>query len=196
MAIYVHKNGQQLGPFEDDAVRSQLMSGQFSPGDTAIRQGDAAWSTLGSLFPGVTQAAAAPVATAMTSQVPAAAPAKKGGCLKIGLLVVGVLLFLAGLLAGVGSRFIPSVSCDLAESDHKQIVKLQSELEKATNNSDSQKIALVEREINQTLPGAQASQENCNQDKLRNNIVGISGGVVGFVGLLMMLIGLIVGRKK
>ncbi len=200
MAIYVHKNGQQLGPFEDDAVRSQLLSGQLSPGDTAIRQGDANWSTLAALFPGVTQAAAAPAAVSMAaavvSQSPAAAPAKKGGCLKVGLIVVGILMFLGGLAAGVGSRFIPSVSCSLADSDQKEIVKLQADLDKAKRDADTVKISSIERELDGVLAGAKTSQEYCDQERLRNNIIGISGGVVGFVGVLFMLIGLIVGRKK
>ena len=194
MAIYLNKNGQQSGPFDDDVVRGQLQSGQVSQVDMGIRQGDAAWRTLGELFPDVGQRSVAPWAA---ENAVVTEPKKSGGgCLKTSLITVGLCLFFLGIAIAIGSRFIPSVSCDLLEKDHEEIVKLQSDLDQATKNGDSDKIRLLQFTLNQALSGARASQENCDQDKLRNNVIGGAGGGVAFIGLLMTLVGLFVGRRK
>lgn len=51
MAIYVYKNNEQLGPYEDSAVAESLRSGYFSPDDMACVAGSSSWMPLGSLFP-------------------------------------------------------------------------------------------------------------------------------------------------
>ena len=51
MPMYINKNGQQLGPFEENAVFQMLQSGQLSPNDLGIRQGQNQWSPLSVLFP-------------------------------------------------------------------------------------------------------------------------------------------------
>src|SRR5215216_6722873 len=56
MPIYVSKNQQQFGPYEDRVVVDQLRSGMLSPNELGIRQGEASWSRLGELFPGIGQA--------------------------------------------------------------------------------------------------------------------------------------------
>lgn len=54
MSIYIHRNGQQFGPFEDQQVIDQLGSGQFSPDDMGIRQGETEWKKLSAMFPNAT----------------------------------------------------------------------------------------------------------------------------------------------
>jgi len=51
MPVYVHKNGQQLGPFEENIVISSIRAGQFSGSDLGIRQGDSDWQPLSEMFP-------------------------------------------------------------------------------------------------------------------------------------------------
>jgi hypothetical protein len=53
MSIYLYKNDQQLGPYEDSYVVDQLRRGSLSPDDLAIRQGGKDWLRLGDLFPSV-----------------------------------------------------------------------------------------------------------------------------------------------
>lgn len=53
MQIYVTKNNQQLGPFEETKVLDMLRAGQLSGNDMAFRQGDRQWQKLGSLYPNV-----------------------------------------------------------------------------------------------------------------------------------------------
>lgn len=51
MQIYINKNGQQLGPFEDKVVLGMIKNGQVSANDLAIRQNDRQWQTLSAMFP-------------------------------------------------------------------------------------------------------------------------------------------------
>lgn len=51
MSIYISKNNQQTGPFDESRVLEMLASGQLSPDDFAIRQGATQWRKLGELFP-------------------------------------------------------------------------------------------------------------------------------------------------
>jgi len=51
MAIYIHRNGEQFGPYEEQIVIDQLRKGQLSPDDLGIRQGDKDWQKLGVMFP-------------------------------------------------------------------------------------------------------------------------------------------------
>lgn len=51
MQMYVNKNGQQLGPFEEAKVLEMLRGGQFSPNDLGFKQGQTQWQKLGEIFP-------------------------------------------------------------------------------------------------------------------------------------------------
>jgi hypothetical protein len=205
MPIYVTKDNQQSGPYEDHVVVDQLKNGMLSPNDLGIRPGETSWQKLGDMFPGVGGGQSVPPppppVSASTGSKPgefAAVPAhaKKGGCLKVGLISIGLASLLLGICAAVGSRFIPSVSCDLVESDSKEIQKLNSDLDKAKKAGDTAEVRTVEFQLKQALSGAEASQANCDQDKLRNNIVGAVGGGLAVVGFLLAVIGFFVGRKK
>ena len=101
MQIYVSKNNQQLGPFEESKVQEMLGSGELSPNDMAIRQGGSEWQKLGDFFPNARTAASANVAAA--AAVGQSAPKKSrkgllmgcGGFFLITLLIAGILGFLA-----------------------------------------------------------------------------------------------------
>ena len=195
MPIYINKDGQQSGPYEDHVVIDQLNSGSLSPNDLGIKHGGTSWQRLGDMFPGVGVAEPKPVANEAEAASTAPAP-KKGGCLKFGLIGTGLLFLLLGVSIAVGSRFIPSVSCNLAEEDAHKIDKLRSDLDKATKEGKFDRIGPLQLELNQDLSGAAASQKNCNDDKFRDNIIGVAGGVLGAIGFLMALIGLFVGRRR
>jgi hypothetical protein len=51
MQMFINKNGQQLGPFDEAKVAEMLQSGQLSPNDFGIKQGESSWSKLENLFP-------------------------------------------------------------------------------------------------------------------------------------------------
>jgi hypothetical protein len=51
MRVYIHKNNQQSGPFEESQILEWLASGQLSPNDMVVRQGETQWQPLYLLFP-------------------------------------------------------------------------------------------------------------------------------------------------
>jgi hypothetical protein len=103
---------------------------------------------------------------------------------------------LLGVGTVIGSRFIPSVSCDLAESDARKIDKLKADIDKAKRDGDFDEIGELQLELDEELAGATATQRYCNDDKFRDNLIGGAGGVLGALGALMALIGFFVGRRR
>lgn len=97
MQIYINKDNQQLGPFEETKVLEMLGNGQLSTNDLGIRQGENQWQNLGKLYPQFVQKAV------ITPEVKEPAPKKSrtglllgcGGFFLIALLAAGVLGFLA-----------------------------------------------------------------------------------------------------
>jgi hypothetical protein len=72
--IYIYKNNQQSGPYEEHVVLDQLRSGLLKPEDMAIRHGDEQWQPLRTMFPQVVEVAEpAPVEFASRPVAPAAA---------------------------------------------------------------------------------------------------------------------------
>jgi hypothetical protein len=199
MSIYINKNGQQSGPFEDSVVIDQLRSGSLSPNDMAIRQGDASWQRVGDMFPGVSAgpSSALPIGASVAAPVASVAPAaKKGGCLKAGLIGTGLILLLLGIAVGAGSRFIPSTSCDLAKSDEERIDKLERDIEKAKSDFKYDRIGPLAIELEEATTGYEVSKKYCDDDKFRDNMIGIAGAVLAVLGALMAVVGLFVGRGK
>jgi hypothetical protein len=110
MSIYISKNNQQIGPFDESKVLEMLGSGQLSPDDFAIRQGGSQWQKLSELLPNAARGAGNPPPSfgqpdSQPSAVnqPAAAPAAPKKSRK-GLLIgcLGILLFAGLVLAVLG----------------------------------------------------------------------------------------------
>ncbi len=52
MELFVARNGQQTGPYEEARVREMLARGEVSPSDLAWHSGLSGWQPLSTLFPG------------------------------------------------------------------------------------------------------------------------------------------------
>lgn len=97
MQIYINKNNQQLGPFEETKVLEMLRNGELSPNDLAIRHGEKEWQRLSNYYPKVENTAVEKVEDTQS------APKKSrkglllgcGGFFLIGLLITAVLGILA-----------------------------------------------------------------------------------------------------
>jgi GYF domain 2 len=50
MQIYINKNGQQFGPFDELDTLQMMQTGEISAEDYIFRQGDSEWSKVGSLY--------------------------------------------------------------------------------------------------------------------------------------------------
>ena len=108
MQIYINRNGQQLGPFDENAVLQMLNGGQLSPNDLGIRHGESQWQPLGKLFPEINRmpgiAANPPnVQNNLQTPMPPKKSAASKGCI-FSLLGFGVLLFIA--VAGLFGYFL------------------------------------------------------------------------------------------
>jgi len=75
MAIYIHRNGEQFGPYEEQAVIDQVRTGQLSPEDMGIRQGEKDWQKLRVMFPDATPTTPSPDAIPPPPVIAEAAPA-------------------------------------------------------------------------------------------------------------------------
>lgn len=49
MQIFISRNGQQFGPYDEATVKAQLGTGGFTPADMAWHEGAAGWAPLGSM---------------------------------------------------------------------------------------------------------------------------------------------------
>ena len=109
MPIYISKNNQQLGPFDDAKVLEMLRRGELSANDAAIRHGENEWRKLSHYFPNsvnipnnINVPNSVNVApAALSAETPAAGKSRKGlllgcgGVVLIGLLIAAALGFLA-----------------------------------------------------------------------------------------------------
>lgn len=137
MRIYINKNNQQLGPYEDHIVIDQLNSGQLSPTDLGIRQGGTTWEPLGDMFPEAartTEPSPEKAYEASPPGGPATVPASKGGCRKIlgwALLVFGLLMMLGGFGAAIVNRTTDPYLCQQADRYMKEAEEASREVQTA-----------------------------------------------------------------
>ncbi len=105
MQIYINRNGQQLGAFEESKVIEMLRNGQLSPNDFCIKPGENQWKTLGSIYPNATNAfSPTPVFDPQPQNYSKPAPRKKSSVgLVIGLLAIVGIFFLG--IIGLGAFF-------------------------------------------------------------------------------------------
>jgi hypothetical protein len=114
MQMYVSKNGQQLGPFEESKVAEMLQNGQLSPQDLGFKQGQSQWQKLEILFPtqpsGWNAPSFPPASTIQpmtpilpTSSIQPLPPTQSGGSkgLMFGVIGCGGLILLS-ILGGIG----------------------------------------------------------------------------------------------
>jgi GYF domain 2 len=95
MQIYISKNNQQTGPFEQAKILEMLKKGQLSPNDLAIRHGEKEWQKLSVYFPGVGNHALAGVAPSVPKKGGKSFLFGCGGFFLVGLIIAGVLGFFA-----------------------------------------------------------------------------------------------------
>src|SRR5687768_3204078 len=110
MPIYIYRNNDRTGPFEEAVVSAWLRGGQLSGEDLACRAGESKWRPLKTLFPSrnnpvpVRPAAQGQAQTSSRDESPRD---KKGGGAKVLLFVLlgvgGLLLFgVAGIFMLIG----------------------------------------------------------------------------------------------
>ena len=132
--MYINKNGQQSGPYEDHVVIDQLRNGMLSPDDQAIRHGETSWQRLGDMFPDArptTPATASPVGFAESPPATIAEPSAKGGCRKIFgwlLLVLGIVMLLGGIGTSIVNRTLDHPLCQQADRRYQEMKEAEQEV--------------------------------------------------------------------
>jgi len=123
MNFYVGKNGQQLGPFTQDQVRSMLDGGLLGHADLAWHEGVPDWAPLGQLLglaPSPSLSDSAPASQPFTAVQPAsfqqaayqtpAAPDEKAGkgviiggyvCAALSILILPIIFGPVGVALGI-----------------------------------------------------------------------------------------------
>ena len=201
MPIYINKNNQQSGPYEERVVIDQLRNGMLSPNDLGIRHGETTWRRLGDMFPNVGSSPAPPPVSASPSGAPAAAqfasqPAKAaGGCRKpLGwtILAIGLLLMLGGGMVAIATPFAySSISCDLAEADYKKIEELSKKYEAAKGTDEE---IGIQYDLERAMAGYESSSKYCANEKSTKRMFQIGSIAVAFLGFLMAIVGFFIRR--
>lgn len=198
MSLYLYKNNQRFGPYEDARVLEMLGSGQVSPNDLGIREGDKDWQPLAKLFSDVPVAAAqtlgpaAQVPSAQTvgiaAQASSSAQAGKSGCrrfLGIFMLISGILIFSLGGLATVVSFAMGEAPiCEIADDDLNKMKAAREKYE-----SDKTEKNLNDYELAREKTGRTGKMcDEANSYYLRWKIIfillaigGLASAIIGFV---------------
>lgn len=142
MQIYIYKNNQQTGPFEESKVLGWLAGGQLSPNDMAIKQGDNQWKPLKDLFPQVTNQPPIPPQNIGNLNPPVAKVGnlepKSGSGAKIFLFLLlgfGFLILVAAV--GIGGFLYFNQSNRTVVSTDNSIKTLNSNSSNTNSNSSS-----------------------------------------------------------
>ena len=109
MHYLIARDGQQLGQFSEEEVRSGLFEGRYLPTDVAWTEGMSDWQPLGELLgPGVTRVSAPRAAAAAATSTGWTATTQTAG-LAITTLVLGIISFLT--CGGLGVGAIATIVC-------------------------------------------------------------------------------------
>jgi len=102
MEVWIGRDGERHGPYQEEDVRQWLRSGQVSPDDLGWYDGLADWQPLSVLFPGeaVAQPPEAPAATAPLPQTSAPALEDYAGFWKrvLAYILDSIILYIPSLL--------------------------------------------------------------------------------------------------
>jgi len=107
--IYIHKDGQQLGPFNSAEVIERVQTGEFTFQDYAWQEGMAEWQALQTLFAAeaAAQAPASPPQAACVYYKPSGQFSMKGFALVF--FAGAATAIVAGILYGCLLRYIPFI---------------------------------------------------------------------------------------
>lgn len=191
MQMYVNKNNQQLGPFEEAKVLEMLTNGQLSPNDMGIRNGESEWQSLNNLFPSV-------ILTTPQSISPTVNEVKQNGCRR----PLGTIMLILGLLLFIGGFFFPlkgalsggqNLACKEAEKAKREADFLFEDFQRVKGTSAEPKKAA---ELKQAIETMQSWGKTCSEinASYRQSVIFLI--LMGCFGFVMAIIGFFVRRVK
>lgn len=99
MSIWIYRNGQALGIFDESVVADNLRNGTFSPSDAGCREGENQYQPLYVLFP-----------QAIPPYTYSPYPGSKGNMKRIILPIIGGILLIIGIVLIVNGGMASSES--------------------------------------------------------------------------------------
>jgi hypothetical protein len=202
MQLYVYRNNEQTGPFDEQLVLQRLRSGALSPDDLGIRQGESNWIRLGDIFAGripepspFGAATQSPPVAAGQNFAPTTAHKKGAGGCRVALgwimLVFGLLMFLGGLSLAVATPFVYNMPlCPIAERDFAEIERLKQKYDAA----DESEKAYAKYEFEQAIDSYDSSSRMCADERGTRQLFIIGSAAVAVVGFFLAIIGFFVRR--
>ena len=206
MQLFVYKNNQQLGPFDENAVLDQLRNGQLSPDDLGIREGETNWTRLGDIFAGRLQFNEPP-APAFTPPVQAGgqafstpvatAPKSGGGCRKAAgwtILSIGILMFTIGGIVAIATPLAYTTPlCPIADQDKADIDKLLQEYQRVKGTPEEYSVKF---QLDQKMKGYESSSALCANELSTKRLFQFGGIGAAVVGFFMVVIGFFIQRVR
>ena len=193
MSIYIYKNNQQTGPFEESKVLEMLGGGQLSPNDMGIRSGESQWQPLANLFPRVilsTPQATSPMANGVTNN----------GCRRIfgiGLLILGFFLFIGGSFFPVKNALRSNggqnLACQNAGKAKQKADESFREYEKSKGTNAEAKIA---EELKQNIGIVRMWSETCSELNSSHRRWMIILTILGGFGFILTIAGFFISRVR
>lgn len=203
MQLYIYRNGQQMGPFDENDVLERLRNRSLSPEDLGIRVGESNWSRLGDIFAGrlpspePVTSFSPPQAAGQAFVSPGATPKATGGCRKpLGwiVLIVGLLMFLGGGLVAVATPFgYSTMSCDVADQKSAKVEELKKKYDAAKGRPDEFAIRV---EFEQELNSFRLWNEGCSRERSTKRMFQVGSIAVALFGFLLFVVGFFIRRVR
>lgn len=204
MQLYIYRNNEQTGPFDEEAILAQLKSGGLSPDDLGIRKGEVNWQRLGDIFAGrIPSTPFAPAPQPMTNaagQNFAAAPAPKAnasGCrVAAGLLMLifGLIMFVGGIAFAIATPYMYYMPlCPIAESDYAEMQDLKAKYDAARGTYDE---TMAKVRLMQAMDSYDSSSRMCAEERGTRQLFIIGAVAVAIIGFFAAIIGLFVRRVR
>ena len=201
MQLYIYRNNERTGPFDEESILAQLKSGTLSPDDLGIRQGETNWSRLGDIFAGRIPEpfVVGSVARAAIGQNVAPAAAKKSGAgcrIALGwiLLVLGLMMTIGGAGLAAVTPFIYSMPlCPIAESDYAELEGLKKKYDAAKGTPEEYSAGF---ELKQAIDSYDSSSKMCADERATRQLFIIGGVAAAIAGLFTAVIGFFLRRVR
>ncbi|MEP7212026.1 MAG: DUF4339 domain-containing protein [Acidobacteriota bacterium] len=201
MQLYIYRNNERTGPFDEESILTQLKSGTLSPDDLGIRQGETNWTRLGDIFASriPESSVLGSVAQAATGQNFAPATAKKSGAgcrVALGwiMLVLGLMMTIGGAGLAAATPFIYSMPlCPIAESDYAKLEGLKKKYDAAKGTPFEYGAGF---ELKQAIDSYDSSSRMCAEERGTRQLFIIGGVAVAVVGFFTAIIGFFLRRVR
>ena len=203
MQVYLFKDGQQTGPFDENAVLERLRSGELKKDDLGIREGDSNWSNMGDIFAGRIEPPLRPPITVPPPRptagfAPPPVPAKTGGGCRVAagwlLLILGLLICIGGTLGATATYFtFPTPLCDMADGDQRNVDDAMKKYQSAKGTSDETAAA---KRAKDEIDSASYANQLCGDERYTRNLI-VGGAIAGaVVGLFFVIVGFFLRRVR